>query len=419
MKNTNRNYSNKFSKPAFKNDRPKSFGSKKDAPSRKPSDRRREFEKKIEENNAEPDQLILKGRHEVVQALESGQNLDAVFISSAVRGPVVSQIREFASASSVPVKEMSPDLFERKFGEAIKLMNVQSNLEGYETTQEFIEAFKKYMKIVKVCNKPEDCFSKKIKQADGNFLQTSELTTAEKLGRPQFNTNTVGLIFADGITAVLAYNPTVTPNDNGEVVTFSSSEYGKSSRSVKVSTNAISMVYDVNGYTKPNTNGKDILGINSNIGGKGTDCEQKGDLCVTDLGTNYKAIPCLANTGVNPEWCGTPSEYTNDYWAGAKKACADIGMRLPSQQELKQIYTLGTVDDSNSANKYWTSEAMGFYQGAFMVDFADGVKKNAWKYDKFNVICASANKKFFQPNFYQILFFSVSFMTLSPPACSH
>ena len=156
MKNTNRNYSNKFSKPAFKNDRPKSFGSKKDAPSRKPSDRRREFEKKIEENNAEPDQLILKGRHEVVQALESGQNLDAVFISSAVRGPVVSQIREFASASSVPVKEMSPDLFERKFGEKTQGIAAIAGAFEYSSLEDLIERAEEGHQVLVALNQVED-----------------------------------------------------------------------------------------------------------------------------------------------------------------------------------------------------------------------------------------------------------------------
>jgi 23S rRNA (guanosine2251-2'-O)-methyltransferase len=62
-------------------------------------------------------QLVLKGRHEVVQALESGQVIDSVVISTAVKGPVGKIVRELAGKSQIPVKEMNPDLFERKFGE--------------------------------------------------------------------------------------------------------------------------------------------------------------------------------------------------------------------------------------------------------------------------------------------------------------
>lgn len=65
----------------------------------------------------EDDRLIMKGRHEVVQALESGQTIDSVVISTAVKGPVGKIVRELAGKSQIPVKEMSPDLFERKFGE--------------------------------------------------------------------------------------------------------------------------------------------------------------------------------------------------------------------------------------------------------------------------------------------------------------
>ncbi len=52
-----------------------------------------------------------------MQALESGQQIDSVVISTAVKGPVGSIVRELASKVQVPVKEMNPDLFERKFGE--------------------------------------------------------------------------------------------------------------------------------------------------------------------------------------------------------------------------------------------------------------------------------------------------------------
>ena len=68
-------------------------------------------------NAGEEERLFLKGRHEVVQALESGQQIDSVVISTAVKGPVGSVVRELASKVQIPVKEMNPDLFARKFGE--------------------------------------------------------------------------------------------------------------------------------------------------------------------------------------------------------------------------------------------------------------------------------------------------------------
>ncbi len=108
---------------AKKGDRPeKSF--RKERPPRKP-----EFEKGSamreksfvgeaqQSEGGEDERLILKGRHEVVQALESGQQIDSVVISTAVKGPVGSVVRDLASTRGIPVKEMNPDLFARKFGD--------------------------------------------------------------------------------------------------------------------------------------------------------------------------------------------------------------------------------------------------------------------------------------------------------------
>lgn len=154
---------NKTGKPAYNNDRPqksfgpkKDFSQKKDFGARKPSDKRRIFEKKIEENNAEPEQLYLKGRHEVVQALESGQNLDAVFVSSAVRGPVVSQIRELASSASIPVKEMSPELFERKFGEKTQGIAAVAGAFEYSSLEDLIERAEEGHSVLVALNQVED-----------------------------------------------------------------------------------------------------------------------------------------------------------------------------------------------------------------------------------------------------------------------
>jgi len=77
------------------------------------------FDRRDNEHSAAPaedERLIIKGRHEVLQALEGGQTIDSVVISTAVKGPVGGQIRELASHRHIPVKELGPDLFERKFG---------------------------------------------------------------------------------------------------------------------------------------------------------------------------------------------------------------------------------------------------------------------------------------------------------------
>ena len=135
--------------------RPKPNGFKKEGV-RKPSDKRKIFEKKLEENNSETEQLCLKGRHEVVQALESGQALDTVYISSAVRGPVLSRIRELASSAGIPVKEMSPDVFEIKFGEKTQGIAAISGVFEYSSLEALIEKADEGHQVLVALNQVED-----------------------------------------------------------------------------------------------------------------------------------------------------------------------------------------------------------------------------------------------------------------------
>lgn len=70
-----------------------------------------------QQNGETDDKLILKGRHEVLQALESNQNLESIILSAGVRGPIGGTIRELASKAHIPVKEMNPELFGKKYGD--------------------------------------------------------------------------------------------------------------------------------------------------------------------------------------------------------------------------------------------------------------------------------------------------------------
>ncbi len=81
----------------------------------KPKNFKKERVEKTEQSSDE--KLILKGRHEVVQALESGQNLESIVLSTGVRGPIGGTIRELASKAHIPVKEMNSELFGKKFGD--------------------------------------------------------------------------------------------------------------------------------------------------------------------------------------------------------------------------------------------------------------------------------------------------------------
>ena len=146
------NKSNKF-KDFNKQNNKRSFDKKDNF--RKPERNNRSFEKKSEERN-DSDSLYLKGRHEVVQALESGQSLNSVYISAAVRGGIAAQIKELASKASVPVKELSPDIFEKKFGEKTQGVAAEAAAFEYSELDELIERAEEGHQVLVALNQVED-----------------------------------------------------------------------------------------------------------------------------------------------------------------------------------------------------------------------------------------------------------------------
>ncbi|MBQ8168857.1 hypothetical protein IJZ97_05520, partial [bacterium] len=145
--------------------------------------------------------------------------------------------------------------------------------------------------------------------------------------------------FADGVNALIAYNKSIV-NDpySNEVVKVT----GTDQKSVGLDTQALSILYDVSGAKTPNSygTGKDIRGLNIAL-------QTGADIVI--IGTSYSAVDCSDSSGEDYKYCGSkPSGYTSDYWAGANKTCATLGMKLPE---------LGSYDESelycstNSAEK--------------------------------------------------------------------
>ncbi|MDD3437406.1 MAG: hypothetical protein PHC64_09680 [Candidatus Gastranaerophilales bacterium] len=72
-----------------------------------------------------------------------------------------------------------------------------------------------------------------------------------------------------------------------------------------------------------------------------------------------------------------PFTKNNNYWAGAKKACADLGWHLPTDAELTAIYITtkknsGIKSLLNMSTSYWSSSGFRGY-GAFVWGFGNGL----------------------------------------------
>ena len=236
-------------------------------------------------------------------------------------------------------------VFQRKLGEALKVMNVQGTLAGYTTTEAFVDELSKHIKITRICDNDDitTCFADKVTW-DGEEVEMSKIKTSKNFGKDDWNTNTVAVQFANGVNGVIAYNPGCTQNQfSNDVITIGETGIG---------TNCLAILYDVDGFKNPNTQQKDLRGLNvASLGGSNCAIELSDGTCFTApfYPTAHVWNGCDINGATsdpddlafmsehNIHYCMTSGYGTNDYWAGAVKACHDMGSSLPSDTELMKL----------------------------------------------------------------------------------
>ena len=222
-------------------------------------------------------------------------------------------------------------VFQRKLGEALKVMNVQGTLAGYTTTEAFVDELSKHIKITKVCKNDDitTCFADTVTWGDEE-VDMSKVKKAKNFGQEDWDTNTVGVQFANGVNGVIAYNPDCRQNQfSNDVITIGENGIG---------TNCLAILYDVDGFKNPNTQQKDLRGLNvTSLGGSNCAIELSDGTCFTApfKPTAVTKAECeqLVAEGYPIKEC----HFESDYWAGAVKACHDMGSSLPSQEQLDQL----------------------------------------------------------------------------------
>ena len=198
---------------------------------------------------------------------------------------------------------------------------MEEKLAGYDSTMDFVNELKKYIKITRICNSDEitKCFAKEVIWSDGEEPVPMEgITSAESFGL-DWETETVGVQFANGVSAVIAYNPNATQDPYNNQFSATS--------------NSMAILYDVSGNKNPNTNGKDIGKINVEQLAGVTGCmipELKDTMCITQiLGPQNGGYSPMTleecNQAVSEGTLGiTACNYDSDYWAGAVRACGGV-----------------------------------------------------------------------------------------------
>ena len=260
-------------------------------------------------------------------------------------------------------------VFQRKLGEALRVMNVQGTLAGYTTTEAFVDELSKHIKITRICDNDDitTCFSDTVTWGDEE-VDMSKVKKAKNFGQNDWDTNTVAVQFANGVNGVIAYNPDCRQNQfSNDVITVGETGIG---------TDCLAILYDVDGFKNPNTQQKDLRGLNvTSLDGSNCAIELSDGTCFTApfYPTAVTKAECdqLVADGYPIKECSTE----NDYWAGAVKACKDMGSSLPSQEQLDQLardlypgteITTGTSDgirDNDLAMewKFITSPGSSFY----------------------------------------------------------
>ena len=268
----------------------------------------------------------------------------------------------------------------QKITKSMDLMRADGGLERtYNSTDEFVDEFSKYIKISTRCDADHiaDCWpTKTVTTTDGETYDVSKAKTGKNLNLKDNKSNNVGIILADGATLILTYNPNAGIIGDGDTVTPSFADlpigFGRTKKFAYTTsvTDSIDFVMDVNGFKGPNSearNGKqyDIRSFKVAKFSKG--CAGKdinGIGCVYRIPSYYSPIKAGSEEmdKWDPKWKNSKYADQDNYWAGAKKACDDIGMSLPELSKLKSIYKAGQKDSSlglPTSGDFWSSSERG------------------------------------------------------------
>ena len=219
----------------------------------------------------------------------------------------------------------SAQVFERKLDEALKTMNTQQVLAGYSSTAEFVGELSKHFKINKICNSDEinSCFADKIHWGKNDLeVSTENVKTAAGLGQHDWNSEAVGVQFANGTSGIIAYNPDCREQP------FTNQFTG---------TSCIALLYDTSGFKSPNKDGKDLRYINvTEIDGhKPCSFELSDGTCFT---IPFNADPLSVDEcEQTKDELGIPHcDVQNRLWAGYAKVCGGTN-KMPTINQLAAL----------------------------------------------------------------------------------
>ena len=302
----------------------------------------------------------------------------------------------------------------QKITQAMEQMRAHGELVQYSSTDEFVNVLQKYLKITKKCDADHlaECWTtSSVSVMNSNVVSDYNVADAKTRKKLLKNSttdgNNVGLILADGASLILTYNPSAPIIDIGDKVVGSTmslpigrGKYKEFPYTTSV-TGSIDFVMDVNGKKGPNKERYDrkmydIRPFRLASFADVTPCQKglDGNGCIKYI-SNYSRLDCSESNSSSADYqqyCGPhPSGFTNDAWAGAKKACDEAGMTLPIQSVLKTYYDnrANFPSIASATDYFWSSEETpsGQQLGGRDVYFSTGALHNRTKTAGNRVFC--------------------------------
>ena len=257
----------------------------------------------------------------------------------------------------------------QKITQAMEQMRAHGKLNTFANTEAFVDELQKYLKVNKRCDADHiaECWPTETVINSNNQTYSVANAKTRNMIVSGSNGNTdgnVGLVLSDGAAIILTYNKDAAGLDVGSKIKGIPAELPISKHKNKnfsyttSVTNSIDFIMDVNGKRGPNA--EELGGVAHDIRSF-RDARFAVQLSCFETSSGDKvckavadAIDCTSgsNGACNPNtnkdypdgcdskylhYCSGNTSYTDDYWAGAKKACDDAGMRLPTYSELQTI----------------------------------------------------------------------------------
>lgn len=252
--------------------------------------------------------------------------LAEVLITLAVIGIVaVLTIPNLMQNNNQKAWDTAANVFNKRLEVAARVMNTQETLAGYSTTKDFVNELKKHIKITRICDNDEltKCFPQKVFWgAEQEEIDVDkDIKTAKNMGQDEWGTEVIGAQFANGIDALIAYDPNCTQDPYNNQIQAS---------------NCMAILYDVSAKKNPNSYGKDLRANGNVLSLGGIECAfEVNGTCYTNPAL---ASPLsLAECEEQKDALGIDACYTDyDYWAGAVEHCGGVD-KMPTPEQLVQI----------------------------------------------------------------------------------